>query len=114
MLPAWARASLLCWDTAINRPGGQPRAERKCPSCLRVEDEFHVLFECFKYADLKAKHFNDEQGQLFCNVSEGRAAAADIWPKLPPVAVAEFLMDVLRERGRMEEEDAAQSGGESD
>jgi hypothetical protein len=30
------------------------------------------------------------------------------------VAVAEFLMDVLRERGRMEEEDAVQSGGESD
>ena len=48
------------------------------------------------------------------HVSEGQAAAADIWPKLPPVAVAEFLMDVLRERGRMEEEDAVQSGGESD
>jgi hypothetical protein len=108
------RFRLLCWDIAINRPNGQPRAERKCPNCSRVEDEFHVMFECFKYADLKAKHFNDEQGQLLCDVSEGRAAAAGIWPKLPPVAVAEFLMDVLRERGRMEEEDAVQSGGESD
>ncbi len=73
-----------------------------------------MMFECFKYADLKAKHFNDEQGQLYCDVSKGQAAAADIWPKLPPVAVAEFLMDVLRERGRMEEEDAVQLGGESD
>ena len=40
-----------------------------------------------------------------CGVSEGRAAAADIWPKLPPVKVAEFLLHVLRLRGRMEEEE---------
>jgi hypothetical protein len=38
-------------------------------------------------------------------VSEGRAAAADIWPKLPPVKVAEFLLHVLRLRGRMEQEE---------
>jgi hypothetical protein len=36
---------------------------------------------------------------------EGRAAAADIWSKLPPVKVAEFLLHVLRLRGRMEEEE---------
>ncbi len=38
-------------------------------------------------------------------MSEGRAAAADIWSKLPPVQVAEFLLHVLRLRGRMEEEE---------
>ena len=61
------RFRLLCWDIAINRPGGQLRAERKGPNCSRVEDEFHVLFECFKYADLKAKHFKHRVKQ----VSEG-------------------------------------------
>ena len=30
------------------------------------------------------------------------------------LSLQQVLMDVLRERGRMEEEDAAQSGGESD
>ena len=108
------RFRLLCWGIAINRPGGQPRAERLCPNCSCMEDEYHVLFECSHYADLKAKHFDNEQGQLFCDVSARRAAAASIWPKLPPVAVAEFLMDVLRERGCMEEDGAAQLGGESD
>jgi hypothetical protein len=92
-------------DLAINRPDRRLRADRKCPNCPGVEDEFHVLFECSHSADLKAKHFDDEQGQLFCDVSEGRAAAADIWPQLPPVAVAEFLLHVLRVRGRMEEEE---------
>jgi hypothetical protein len=38
-------------------------------------------------------------------VSEGRAAAADIWSKLSPVKVAEFLLHVLRLRGRMEQEE---------
>jgi hypothetical protein len=77
-----------------------------------MEDEFHVMFECCKYADLKAKHFDDAECMHFIAVSNGTAAAADIWPKLPPVAVAEFLMDVLRERGREEESDmdTGQSG----
>ncbi len=38
-------------------------------------------------------------------MSEGRAAAADIWSKLSPVKVAEFLLHVLRLRGRMEQEE---------
>ncbi len=83
------------------------RATRKCPNCPGVEDEFHVMFECSHYADIKAKHF-DTEGQLFCDVNAGWAAAADIWSKLAPVKVAEFLMDVLRLRGRMEEEDEAE------
>ena len=98
------RFRLLCWDIAINRPDGRLRATRKCPNCPGVEDELHVMFECPHYADIKAKHF-DTEGQLFCDVSEGRAAAADIWSKLPPVKVAEFLLHVLRLRGRMEEEE---------
>lgn len=113
------RFRLLCWSIAINRPGGLPRAERRCPNCSHVEDEFHVLFECSHYADLKPKYFDDEQIQRFCDVSEGRAAAASIWSKLPPVALAEFLMDVLRWRGCVEEadevvNDAELSGSESD
>ncbi len=89
------RFRLLCWDTAINRPDGRLRAARKCPNCPCVEDEFHVMFECPHYADIKAKHF-DTEGQLFCDVSEA---------KLPPVKVAAFLLHVLRPRGRMEQEE---------
>jgi hypothetical protein len=95
------RFRLLCWDIAINRPNGRLRADRECPNCRCMEDEFHVMFECSHYADIKAQHF-DTEGQLFCDVSGGGAAAADIWPKLPPVKVAEFLLHVLRLRGRME------------
>jgi hypothetical protein len=98
------RFRLLCWSIAIKRPDGRLRAARKYANCPGVEDEFHVMFECSHYADIKAKHF-DTEGPLFCDVSEGRAAAADIWPKLPPVKVAEFLLHVLRLRGRMEQEE---------
>jgi hypothetical protein len=104
---ALLRFRLLCWDNAINRPDNRPRADREFHKCRCVEDEFHVMFECSHYADIKALHFVDEKGQLLCDVSEGRAAAADIWPQLPPVAVAEFLLHVLRLRGRMEEADEA-------
>jgi hypothetical protein len=102
------RFRLLCWDLAINRPDRRRRAARKCPNCPDVEDKHHVMFECSHYADIKAKHF-DTECQLFCDVSAVRAAAADIWPKLPPVAVAEFLLHVLRVRGRMEEADEAEA-----
>ncbi len=36
---------------------------------------------------------------------DSHAAAADIWPKLPHVTVAEFLLHVLRLRGYMEQEE---------
>ncbi len=86
-LPCAARTDLprLC-----TRLTAWLRAVRKCPNCPGVEDEFHAMFECSHYADIKAKHF-DTEGQLYCNVSAGRAAAADIWSKLPHVEGTEFL-----------------------
>ncbi len=63
--PAWRQ----------DHPPQQPPV-RKYANCPGVEDEFHVMFECSHYADIKATHF-DTGGQLFCDVSiAGRGGSA--------------------------------------
>ena len=36
-----------------SRPVSTPFDERKCRICDKLEDEFHFLFECSLYADLR-------------------------------------------------------------
>lgn len=38
------------------RPNSIPFEERKCKTCNQLEDEFHFLFECSIYTDLRRNH----------------------------------------------------------
>lgn len=39
-----------------HKPNPLPFNERKCDVCNSLEDEFHYIFECVKYADLRKKY----------------------------------------------------------
>ena len=40
-----------------NKPNKTPRENRKCKYCNMLEDEFHFLFECSNYNNLRTKYF---------------------------------------------------------
>ena len=39
-----------------SRPNRAPLDERKCFRCQKLEDEFHFLFECELYSDLRYRY----------------------------------------------------------
>ena len=54
------RWRLSCFDLAVEtgRYKDVPRALRLCSRCKMVEDEFHVLFVCIVYTDIRRKYSN--------------------------------------------------------
>ena len=41
-----------------SRPVSTPFDERKCKICDKLEEEFHFLFECSLYADLRKQYIS--------------------------------------------------------
>ena len=42
-----------------SRPNAMPFEERKCKICNQLEDEFHFLFECLIYSNLRLRYFRN-------------------------------------------------------
>ena len=57
-----ALTRLLCSSHRLHVETGRwvrpviPRNDRKCPICLKLGDEYHLLFECILYDDLRKKY----------------------------------------------------------